>query len=107
MTPNRLAQEVETVLDMRDPGLLVGEFETPLGQEVCHERLDFILQQKPRRAGDDEVIRIANQVNLAFLVSAARRTEAVRQQLLQSIQGSIRQDGRNDTALRGPFRGGE
>ena len=30
MTPHRLAQEVEAVLDMRDPGLLVGEFETPL-----------------------------------------------------------------------------
>ena len=39
-----LAQEIEAVLDMRDPGLLVGEFETPLGQEVCHERFHFLLQ---------------------------------------------------------------
>src|SRR5262249_38034279 len=27
---HRLAQEIEAVLQMRDPGLLVGEFETPL-----------------------------------------------------------------------------
>ena len=27
---DRLTKKVEAVLDMRDPGLLVGEFETPL-----------------------------------------------------------------------------
>src|SRR4051794_40043789 len=54
MPPDRLAQEVEAVLHRRDPGLLVGEFETPLLQELFHERLDFLLQQEPRRACDDE-----------------------------------------------------
>ena len=71
MTPDRLAQEIEAVLDMRDPGLLVGEFETPLLQEVFHKRLDFIAQQKPRLARDNEVIRIANQVDLAIPAPAA------------------------------------
>jgi RNA-directed DNA polymerase len=99
MTPNRLTQKLETVLNVRDAGFLVGEFETPLSQEVFHERLDFILQQKPRCAGDDEVIRIANQVDLAFLASAARLAEAFRQQPLQSIQSSIRQDGECSPAL--------
>ena len=82
MASNRLTQKVETALHLRDPGLLVGEFETPLCQEVCHERLDFILQQKPRRAGDDEVIRIANQVDLAVPAATARLAEALRQQPL-------------------------
>jgi hypothetical protein len=45
MTPDRLAQEIEAVLDMRDPGLLVGEFETPLLQELCHERFDSIFDR--------------------------------------------------------------
>src|SRR6266566_4212889 len=107
MTPDRLPEKVEAVLQRRDPGLLVGEFETPLLQELFHERLDFIAQQKPRRARDNEVIRIAYKVDLAFPASAARRAEAFRQQPLQSIQGSIRQDGGNDTPLRCPFRGGE
>ena len=52
-------------VDMRDPGLLVGEFETPLLQEVFHERLDFTVQEDLRCARDDEVIRIADQMDLA------------------------------------------
>ena len=30
ITSDRLTEKIETVLDMRDPGFLVGEFETPL-----------------------------------------------------------------------------
>ncbi len=59
-----LTQEVEAVCHMRDAGFLVGEFETPLGQEVCHERLYFITQKFLRGARNDEVIRIADQVDL-------------------------------------------
>src|SRR5262249_36858208 len=91
MTPGRLPKEVEAVLDMRDPGLLVGEFETPLLQELLHERLDSVAQQNPRRARDDEVIRIAGQVDLVLLAPAACPAEAVRQRPSQPIQGSIRQ----------------
>src|SRR6478609_8310006 len=54
MTPDRLAQEIEAVLDVRDAGLLVGEFETPLLQELFHERLHFVAQHKPRRARNNE-----------------------------------------------------
>src|SRR5271167_3647514 len=100
MTPDRLAQELEAVLDMRDPGLLVGEFETPLLQELFHERFDSIFEENLRRACDNEVIRITNQVNLTLPVPAPRNSKAFRQQPLQSIQGSVRQGGRNNTALR-------
>src|SRR5579871_1311590 len=52
-----LAQEVEAVVDLRDAGLLVGEFKTPLGQEVCHERSGFVTPKFLRGARNDEVIR--------------------------------------------------
>src|SRR5262249_45206267 len=42
VTPHVLAEEVEAVFAMRDPGLLVGEFETPLSKEVLHEGLDSV-----------------------------------------------------------------
>ena len=45
MTSGRLSKEVEAVLDMRDPGLLVGEFETPLLQELFHERFDSMFEE--------------------------------------------------------------
>ena len=64
--PDRLTEKIEAVIHMRDGGFLVGEFETPLGQEVCHERLDFTLQENPGCARDDEVIRIAYQVGPSF-----------------------------------------
>lgn len=39
-----LAQEVEAVCDMRDSGLLAGEFKTPPFEESFYERLDFIFK---------------------------------------------------------------
>src|SRR5262249_6468164 len=107
VTPYLLAQKVEAVFHLREFGFLVGESETPLGQEVLHERLDFITQKRRRRAGDNEVIRIANQVDAVPFPLRSGGAEALGQQRLQSIQGSIRQRGGENPALRGPFRGGE
>jgi hypothetical protein len=39
---------------MRDPGLLVGEFESAFLQEVSHERLDLITKEFLRYASDQE-----------------------------------------------------
>ena len=60
ITTQILTEKVEAVFYMRDAGFLVGEFETPLLQEVRHERLDFIGEKFLRRARDNEVIRIAD-----------------------------------------------
>src|SRR5437762_1204812 len=46
-------------------------------------------------------------MGLTLLAPAAGRAETLTQQPLQSIQGSVRQSGRNDASLRRPFRGGE
>src|SRR6266516_4595045 len=40
-----LVKKIEAVFTTHDSGFLVGEFETPLLQEVCHERLDFCTQE--------------------------------------------------------------
>src|SRR5262245_11663680 len=86
-----LAQEVEAVVHMRDAGFLVGEFETPLLQEVCHERLYFVTQKFLRGARKDEVIRIAHQVDFVPCPLRPRGAEAFVQQRFQSIQGGVRQ----------------
>src|SRR5262249_28256940 len=59
-----LAQEVEAVLPMRDPGLLVRELQPSFLQEVGHERSDLITKEVLRCAGDPQVIRIADPVDL-------------------------------------------
>jgi hypothetical protein len=46
-------------------------------------------------------------VDLALLAPAAGSAEAFRQQPLQSIQGSVRQNGGDDPPLRCSCRGGE
>ena len=47
----------------------------------------------PRCASDDEVIRIADQVDLILPLLFERLGEPFRQAPLQSIQGPIRQGG--------------
>src|SRR5262245_27906737 len=106
-TTHVLAQEVEAVCHMRDAGFLVGEFETPLLQEVCHERLHFVTQKFLRGARNDEVIRIADQVDFVPCALWPGGTEAFPEQRFQSVQGRIRQGGRSNSPLRCSFRGGE
>ena len=75
---------------MRDPGLLVGELEPSFFQEVSHENLDLITKESLRCAGDQEVIRIADQVDFVHPLLFERLGEVFRQEPLQSIQGPIR-----------------
>lgn len=63
-----------------------------------------MFQKEPGGARDNEVIRIANQMDFIIPLSAAWRPEPVGQQPLESIQCSIRQDGGDDAPLRCPFR---
>ena len=86
-------QEIEACLHMRDPGLLVRELEPSSLQEVGHERLDLITKEVLRCARDQEVIRIADQVDFVHPLLLRRLGEVVRQEPLQSIQGPVRQRG--------------
>ena len=58
-----LSEEIEAVLHMRDLGFLVGELQTAFLQEVSHERLNLVTKKFLRDARDQEVIRIADQVD--------------------------------------------
>ena len=78
---------------MRDLGLLVGEFEPSLLQELSHERLDLITKKFLRCAGDQEVIRITDQVDFVPPLLLWRLGEVFRQEPLQSIQGPVCQGG--------------
>jgi hypothetical protein len=78
---------------MRDLGFLVGELQTAFLQEVSHERLDLVTEEFLRCARDQEVIRIADQVDLELPLLTRRGGEVFRQQPLQSIEGPIRQGG--------------
>lgn len=104
---DRLTQEVEAVLEPRDVGFLVGEFETPFLQEVRHERFDLLFKENLGSARNYKVIRVSNQMDAMLPGLRPGLAEVFRQDLLQSIQSPIRQDGGNDPALRSAFRGGE
>ena len=67
---------------MRDLGFLVRELEPSFFQEMGHERLDLITEKCLRRACDQEVIRIADQVDFGLPLSLRRVREVFRQQPL-------------------------
>src|SRR4051794_22917951 len=92
---------------MGDPGLLVRELEPPFFQEVSYEGLDLVPKEFLRGASDQEIIRIADQVDLIHPLLLRRPGEVFRQEPLQSVQGPVRQRGWDGPALRGAFRGGE
>ena len=61
-----LAEEVEAFLNVRDLRLFRREFQPTFAQEALHQRRHLILQQFFRSAGDDEVVGIADQMNLCL-----------------------------------------
>jgi len=88
-----LAQEVKTFVDGGDMRLGGRERHSPLGQIFLHDGLDLFPQQAFGVAGDDEVVRKANQVYLVLAAFSGRATEAPFQFPLQSVQRHIRQNG--------------
>ena len=60
-----LSEEVEPLFDRRDAGFLGRELQTPVAQKLLDQWFDFIFQHFLGRAGDDEVVRISNEVYLS------------------------------------------
>ena len=65
----RMPQKVKAVRNMRDAGLLQGECQTAFPQELLREGADFVGQQRLRGAGDNEVIRIPDEIDLRLAAS--------------------------------------
>jgi hypothetical protein len=91
---------------VRDAGFLVGEFKTPLRHEVSPERLHFVPAKFLRGAGDHEVIRRADPVDLVLLLLAACTAATLRQLPFPSIPSPVRQRGGDEAAWRAPRRRG-
>ena len=90
------------MLDMRDAGFLWRELQAPVAQKLLDQWPDFIFQQFLGRAGDDEVIRISNEVYLWVDCGALARFTGKRllEQRFQSVQCQVGQRRRDNPALR-------
>ena len=106
-----LSEEVEPLLDVRDAGFLWRELQAPVAQKLLDQWLDFIFQHVLGRAGDDEVIRISNEVYLGMVplpIDASSRGSVRFRSVLQSVQCQVGQRGRDNPALwRACLRGEE
>src|SRR2546430_8932012 len=104
-----LSEEVEPLVNMCDAGLLRRELQAPFAKELLDEGADFTFQHVPGRTGDDEVIRISNEVD--FGIDGRPRNllpmEGMVEEIFQSVQNQVRQRGRDDAALRRARFGGE
>src|SRR3989442_1153072 len=95
-----LSEEVEPLVNMCDAGLLRRELQAPFAKELLDEGADFVCQHVPGGAGDDEVIRISNEVD--FRIDGCPRDllpmEGLIEEIFQSVQNQVRQRGRDDAS---------
>ena len=84
-----LPQEIESVLNPRDPGFLRGQGQTPFQEKLFYRRFDRRFEKFLRLPGNDEVIGVADDVDLG----PARGSGFDRR--LQSVQGHISQNWGN------------
>ena len=93
-----LSEEVESGFDVCDAGFLGRELQAPVAQELINQWLDFIFQQFLGAAGDDEVVRIPNEVY--FGAGRPPGGELLLEQSFQSVECQVGQRGRDNPALR-------
>jgi len=101
-----LSEEIKAVLHVRDDRLRRREFKTSFLQELLDEGFDFSFQQFSRFTGDDEVIRITDEIYTRFVTSKGLETftcgEFFLQEPFQSVQRTVGERGRDDSALGSP-----
>ena len=97
-----LTQEIKSLVNACDDGLFRRERESALPQETDDGGFDLLLQDFPRRGGDNEVIRVTDEVD--FVATGFDRGA---DGLFHSVEGEVGQHGRGDAALRSAGGGGE
>src|SRR5262249_25306399 len=98
-----LSEKVESFLYVRYPRLLFREFQASLLEKIRDEGLDFFFQDLLRDTRDDEVVRVAHQVDLfvlAFSRSCSRVGILLAQYALQTIQRHVGKHGRDYTSYK-------
>ncbi len=89
-----LPQEVESVLYPRYPGFLRREGKASLLQKPFYSRLDRLFEKLFRLPGDDEVVGVADYVDLGAVGGDGFHRR------LQSVQGHVGQERGDDPPLR-------
>src|SRR5258708_27733098 len=103
-----LSEEVEAVCHVHNDRLRRRKFQSSFLQKMLDEGFHFFFQQFFRSAGDDEVIRIPDEIDAGFLISYGLETRSCwvlfLQKSLKSIQRTVSERWGDNTALRSPFR---
>src|SRR6266481_2916907 len=102
-----LPEKIKAALHMRDDRLRWRKFKTSFSQKLLDEGFDFSFQQFFRFAGNDEVIRITDEMDTRFFTSKGLETFSCRklflQESLQSVQRAVSERGGDNSTLGGPI----
>jgi hypothetical protein len=103
-----LSEEVEALFHVRNDRLRGRKFQPSFVQKLLDEGFDFSFQQFFRSTGDDEIIRVTDEINTGRFTSKGEERstgrELLLQEPLQSIQRTVGERWRNNSALWRPFR---
>src|SRR5271169_1050263 len=94
-----LSEEIKAVLHVRNDGLLRREFKTSFLQKMLDQGLDFSFQLFFRFAGDDEVIRVTDEIDTRLLTSKGLETFSCwvffPQESFKAVQRAVSERGRD------------
>ena len=90
-----LSEEVEPLFNMGDAGFLWRELQATVAHKLLDHWLNLIFQYFLGRAGDDEVVRISNEVY--FQAGCPLDRELLFEQPFQSVQCQVSQRRRDDS----------
>jgi hypothetical protein len=103
--PTRLAENINALADMREAGLGRRAFSAPLPEEMFDHRFDFRGEQCRGPARDDEVIRLADQMDLVPTLERFGGRKVLREPSLQSVTREVCQRRGDALPLRRSHRG--
>ncbi len=95
-----LSEELKAVRDVRDPGLLLREFQPSFAQKLLDERFDFGFEQLLGAARNHEVIRKSRQIHFRSAAADGGFGVAFPQLGLQTVERQVGEHGGADRALR-------
>jgi hypothetical protein len=103
--PNRLAETIKAVAAMRDAGRGRRAGYAPLPEEMFDHRFDCRGEPCRSPARDDEVIRIADQLDLVPTLARCGGRTVLRSHALQSVTREVGQRRGDEPPLRRSHRG--
>ena len=103
-----VSEEIKAFLHVRNDCLRRREFKASFLQELPDEGFDLSFQQFFRLTGDDEVIRVTDEIDTGFFTSKGLETFSCRELFLQesfkSVQRAVSERGGDNSTLGSPIR---